>query len=68
MSQDKKTEYQKATKIAARFGVHPSTVLRWQRTGLLPGVRTLQVGKRTLFNSSDVDVMVNNSETAGGAK
>lgn len=51
-------EFAKASAIAPRFGVVPNTLLKWHHAGQLPTVRVLKIGKRILFNRSDVDALV----------
>lgn len=51
-------EFAKAAQIAPRLGCTPNTVLKWHHNGLLPGVRVLKIGKRILFNASDINALV----------
>lgn len=49
--------------VAAALQVHMETVLRWARTGKLPGSK---IGKLWRFRPSDVDAFVRGRQPAQG--
>lgn len=51
-------EFVKASAIAPRLGCTSNTVHKWHKAGLLPTVRVLKIGKRILFNRSDINALV----------
>ena len=51
-------EFVKASDIAPRLGLVPNTIHKWHKAGLLPNVRVLRIGKRVLFNASDIEALV----------
>ena len=49
------------TEVAKVFGVHPSTILRWEREGVLRSIR-IAPGAHPKFKASVVEAILNTQE------